>query len=204
MVCQATPGLTASSTSLQGEIIMAYREDLLQILRRHLPENEARRYDDAIEDILDTFTLFSKKDPPVEFAPRKALDAVDPWIEFNFMVRVLGIERWTVSGESSLSDFWPQHDIEYATGIGTTPGIYVFEDEWIDAEGNKQCEINECEPQHFRETLITKSLEVFGVNPPRWIWRDSLPAIFSYIAKHICDKKKLECIDWHEKDMGVE
>jgi len=181
---------------------MALKKDVTQILVDHLPSIDVSELEPITAQLFKDYRFLSRKNPRLVFAASENLKEVEPWVELNFMLRVLCKQRWLVTDMSSLSDFRPDNDIADAMGIGKKKGTYIFERCWAEDDGEEKIERWEEEPDRFHENLIHRCLEVFGVNPKPWVWRESLPTIFSSIFKEITEEKKAECVEFYENDIA--
>ena len=185
-----------------AEIIMALKKDVTKILTDHLPSVSVSELEPITEQLFKDFRFLNRKNPRIQLVSREDLKEVEPWVELNFMLRVMGKERWMVTDMSALSDFRPENNIDDAMAIGSKPGTYIFERRWIKDDGEEKVDRWEAEPDRFHENLIHRCLEVFGVNPKPWVWRESLPTIFSSIFKEITEEKKAECVEFYENDIA--
>lgn len=173
---------------------MTYKEDLVNIISTFAPE-------EAADKILEDFRLLSRKNTRIEMAPQKESEELPRWIEVNFMVRVLGIERWMITDMSSITDFWPSYDIECIDGFGKEPGTYLFESRYEKSDGSTEVkEVEECKPKRFREKIIIGCMSVFGVNPCNFI-NDEIYKLFTHILEEIPEDRAKKCIAWFEEDL---
>lgn len=171
-------------------------------LQSLLEENNISDPEKVCDLIWDNFKIFKKKLSAEDFKfpdEDEALRDKLYWVEVNFMVRVLGIEKWMVSSLSSLGDMWPANDIECARGLGKTPGTFQFKTIWVDSEGEEGEEVWVEIPKNFRRKVIVKTLEIFGVNPAGKI-DGYLVDLFQFLDENMPDDKRKECEEWYEKD----
>jgi predicted Zn-dependent protease len=132
---------------------MALKKDVTQILVDHLPSIPVSDLEPITEQLFKDFRFLNRKNPRIVIAASENLKEVEPWVELNFMLRVLCKERWMVTDMSSLSDFRPDNDIADAMGIGKKKGTYIFERCWV-KDGEEKTERWEEEPERFHEKLI--------------------------------------------------
>lgn len=121
------------------------------------------------------------------------------FLEVLFLTKVLHASRWMISASSSIIDFrGGDYDIEDAVGFGSAPGLFKFEvyTGKDDAEGESINEIVEKEPTRWRESVILKTLELFGQNPARF-FSCSIFGWFLYLMEKLGDNGMEKLIEAH-------